>query len=155
MCLFSRRSLSPMSITSEADSLTRSWSVQVYWCWEQLKCGCGGAQGMDSHKFADPSNLGRSLLEGNKDHSCGRSEFCQGAKLLAWRKNGSGYLPRRCPHGRRGSGQSTGRSGKKRERHTEKNKARNRERTDDHQPLTMDDHEYGVMRTNTFLSFDQ
>ena len=32
---------------------------------------------------------------------CGRSEFCQKARLLSWR---------RCPHGRRGSGQSTGRS---------------------------------------------
>ena len=48
-------------------------------------------------------------------YSCagGRSEFCQRARPLDWRRR-SGYLPWRCPHGRRGSGESTGSSGKRR-----------------------------------------
>ena len=44
---------------------------------------------------------------------CGRSVFCQGARLLGWRRR-KGYLPWRCPHGRRSSGQSTGWSVKRR-----------------------------------------
>ena len=36
---------------------------------------------------------------------CVRSEFCQRARLLSWRRRRV-CLPWRCPHGRRGSGQS-------------------------------------------------
>ena len=61
-----------------------------------------------------------------------------------------------CPHERRGSGHSTGRSGKRRSRYrrdTRKGTTRGTEREQTiSQPLTMDDHGYGVMRTNTILS---
>ena len=47
--------------------------------------------------------------------TCGRREFCQRARLLSWRRRRV-CLPWRCPHGGRGSGQSTGGSGKRRAR---------------------------------------
>ena len=73
--------------------------------------------------------------------SCGRSEFCQGAKLLVWR-SGSGYLLRRCPHGRRGSRQSTA-HGESQNEETTRNK-----RSTAHHGW----HEYGVMRECWHLS---
>ena len=87
--------------------------------------------------------------------TCVRSVFCQRARLLSWRWHKE-ELPWHCPHGRRGSGQSTGRSGKRRAKwrtDTRKGTKRGTEREQTlNQPVTMDDHEYGVMRTNTFLS---
>ena len=47
--------------------------------------------------------------------TCGRSVFHQRARLLSWRRH-KDKLHWRCPHGRRSSGQSTGRSGKRRTR---------------------------------------
>ena len=88
--------------------------------------------------------------------TCERGEFGQGARLLIWRRRRV-CLPWRRPHGGRGSGQGSGRSGKRRardRRDTEKNKARNRERTNAQSTAHMNDDEYEVMRTDTFLSRD-
>ena len=78
--------------------------------------------------------------------TCGRSEFCQGAKVLVWR-SGSGYLPRRCPDGRRrrSSGKSTGRSGKRRASGRRDTRRGTESEQTISQPHIMDDHR--VMRT--------
>ena len=64
--------------------------------------------------------------------TCGRSAFCQGARLLGWRRR-RGYLPWRCWHWRWNAGQSTGRVWKgrgKRRRETGEGKTRReRQRT--------------------------
>ena len=70
-------------------------------------------------------------------YSCGRSVFCQKARLLGWRRRRE-WLPWRCPHGR-SSGQSTGRreKSKVKGRHTERVRTKKQRRTNA-QPLIMD-----------------
>ena len=65
---------------------------------------------------------------------CGRSVFCQRARLLSWRRRRV-WLPWRCPHGRRGSGQSTGRSGKRRARWRRDTRRESERRNNEEQTL--------------------
>ena len=66
--------------------------------------------------------------------TCGRSVFCQGARLLGWRRR-RGYLTWRCPHGRRGSGLSTGRSGRRRARGRRDTRRESERRSNEEQTL--------------------
>ena len=66
--------------------------------------------------------------------TCGRSVFCQGARLLGWRRR-RGYLPWRCPHGRRSPGQSTGKIGKRRGRWRRDTRRESERRSNEEQTL--------------------
>ena len=65
---------------------------------------------------------------------CGRSVLCQRARLLNWRRRRV-CLPGRCPHGRWGSGQSTGTSEKRRARFRRDTRKRTKRGTEKQQTV--------------------